>query len=117
MEQSPNQMNPQVAPPLSATSWRGSLGLILLAVVAGALLGIGTAFFGKFLEAKGPVVGPLAFNGNGALVVPFCVVPLLLALGSVVLALRRAWLAMALYVIAFVAGYVPVSGIGLFVAS
>jgi hypothetical protein len=111
MERNPNQIIPQIA------SWRGSLGLTLLAVVVGALLGIGTAFAGTFLEANGPTIGPLAFNGNGALIVPFCAVPLLLALGIVVLALRRAWLAMALYVVAFVAGYLPFSGIGLFAAA
>jgi hypothetical protein len=113
MENTPKQMNHQTTSALRLTSWRSSLGLALLAVAAGALLGIGTAFFGKFLEANGPTIGPLAFNGNGALVVPFCAVPLLLAVGDVVLALRRGWLAIALYVIAYVAGYLPFSGIGL----
>ena len=116
MERNPDQMNHPRASAFGATSWRGSLGVVLLAVVAGALLGIGTALGGRFLEANGPQIGPLAFNGNGALVVPFCVVPLLLVLGGVVLALRKAWLAMALYAISFVAGYLPFSGIGLFAA-
>ena len=117
MEQNPNQTNPQTVPALTSASRRGSLRLALLAAVAGALLGIGTAFAGKFLEANGPRVGPLAFNGNGALVVPFCAAPLLLALGILVLALRRAWLAMALSAVAFVAGYLPFSGIGFFAAA
>ncbi len=116
MDNNPNQMNPQPATASSGASRRGSLGFALLAVVVGALLGIGTAFAGKFLEGNGPTIGPFAFNGNGALVMPFCAVPLLLALGIVVLALRRAWLAVALYVIAFVAGYLPFSGVGFFAA-
>jgi hypothetical protein len=116
MEHSPNQMDPRIAAASNPNSWWGSLGLALLAVVAGALLGIGTAFAGKFLEANGPTIGPLAFNGNGALIVPFCAAPLLLALGVVVLALRRGWLAMVLYVVAFVAGYLPFSGIAFFAA-
>ncbi len=116
MESNSNQMNPQPAPASSGASRRGSMGFALLAVIVGALLGIGTAFAGKFLEGNGQTIGPFAFNGNGALVVPFCAVPLLLALGIVVLALRRAWLAVALYVIAFVAGYLPFSGVGFFAA-
>lgn len=117
MEGNPNQTNPQPATSTNLTSQRGSLGFTPLALVGGALLGVGTAFVGKFLEGNGPTIGPFAFNGNGALVVPFCAVPLLLALGIVVLALRRAWLAIALYVIAFVAGYLPFSGVGFFAAS
>jgi len=117
LDSNSNQMNPQPAPASSGASRRGSRGFALLAVVVGALLGIGTAFAGKFLEGHGPAIGPFAFNGNGALVVPFCAAPLLLALGVVVLALRRAWLAMALYVIAFVAGYLPFSGMAFFTAS
>jgi hypothetical protein len=112
MERNPNQMNHSAASEFSATSGRGSLGVALLAVVAGALLGLGNAVGFKVLEANGPTAGPFAFNGNGALVVPFCAAPFLLAVGIVVLALRRAWLALALYVIAFVASYLLFSGIG-----
>jgi hypothetical protein len=90
-----------------------ALGLVLIALVAGAILGVGTALGGKFLEAHGPSVGPLAFNGNGALVVPCCGAPLLLTRGVLLLGLRRAWVATGLSVLGFLIAYTPVSSIAL----
>lgn len=66
--------------------------------------GLGLGF--KFLGHNGPRAGPFAFNGNGATVVPCCAGPLVLILGVVVLAGRRAYLATVLYATALIVAVV-----------
>ncbi len=77
----------------------------ILAAICGLALGSGVNLGGVFVEHYGPSVGPFAFNGNGAIIVPRGLGPLLLALGIVLLARRRAYLPMGIYIVAFVVGF------------
>ena len=97
------------SPPSPTGARDGSGGrrqrLALLAAVGGLVLGISLHLFTTFLDQNGPRIGPLAFNGNGALVVPFCVLPLVLLVGLILLAIRRAYLPMALFAVTLIVGF------------
>lgn len=74
----------------------------LVAALCGLIIGAGLDVSASLLEQYGPQIGPFAFNGNGSIVIPFCVAPLALAVGTVILGIRRAYWPMAGFVVGFI---------------
>ena len=104
-------MVPNSSAPTPQTGVLHILGTALLAIACGLALGVVLHLATSFLDGHGPVVGPLAFNGNGSLVVPFCVGPIVLVAGVVILAMRRAFVAMVAFVIGLVAGFIALGSL------
>jgi hypothetical protein len=90
----------------SQSSIAQRLRTAILATIIGLAVGIGLHLFTTYLEQNGPRIGPLAFNGNGATVVPFCLAPIILVVGVVILLVRKAYLAAALSALSLIVGFV-----------
>ncbi len=104
-------MVPSSSAPRPQVSISRTLGIALLTAVCGLALGVVLHLATSFLDKNGPAIGPLAFNGNGALVVPFCIGPIMLIIGVVILAMRRAFMAMVAFVIGLIAGFIALGSL------
>jgi hypothetical protein len=81
----------------------------VLAAVAGLMVGLALHFLAVYLRDYGPAFDSISFRGNGALIVlPLAVV--ILIIGEVAFALRRAWPALAVWPVALFAGMFVVAG-------
>ena len=79
------------------------------AAVAGLVVGLALHLLAVYLRDNGPAFDSISFRGNGALVVlPLALV--ILIVGEVAFALRRAWPALAVWPAALFAGMFLIAG-------